>query len=88
MYTHDNETDADATYQTMLENIPVDDPQELTLPRADVVTFDPDIGDNHAGIVVRAGRLDFLITGLARDSVQAELMTLAGLVLARTAALQ
>jgi len=88
MYTHDNETDADATYQTMLENIPVDEPQVLTLPGADAVTFDPDIGDNHAGIVVRAGRLDFLITGLARDSVQAELMTLAGLVLARTAALQ
>jgi hypothetical protein len=88
MYTHDNETDAEATYQTMLENIPVDEPQELTLPGADVVTFDPDIGENHAGIVVRAGNLDFLITGLARDSVQAELMTLAGLVLARTAALQ
>src|SRR5687768_3202626 len=56
MYTHDNETDAEATYQTMLENIPVDEPHELTLPGADAVTFDPDIGDNHAGIVVRAGR--------------------------------
>lgn len=88
MYTHDNETDAEATFETMLENIPVDEPQELTLPGADAVTFDPDIGDNHAGIVVRAGRLDFLITGLARETVQAELMTLAGVVLTRTAALQ
>lgn len=88
MYTHANVTDAESTYQTMLENIPVDEPQELTLPGADVVTFDPDIDENHAGIVVRAGRLDFLITGLARDSVQAELMTLAGLVLSRTAELQ
>jgi hypothetical protein len=88
MYTHDNVTDAQATYQTMLENIPVDEPQQLTLPGADVVTFDPDIGEDHAGIVVRAGNLDFLITGLARDSVQAELMTLAGLVLERTATLQ
>jgi hypothetical protein len=88
MYTHDNETDAEATYQTMLANIPIGEPQDLTILGADQVTFDADIGDNHAGIVVRAGRLDFLITGLARDSVQAELMTLAGLVLARSATYQ
>ena len=88
MYTHASQADAQATYETMLENIPMDAPETLTLPGADEVTFDADIGDNHAGIAVRAGNLDFLITGLNRDTVQAELLTLAGLVLARSAELQ
>jgi hypothetical protein len=81
-------TDAEATYESMLENIPVDAPVTLTLPGADEVTFDADIGADHAGIVVRAGTLGFLITEPNRDSAQAELMALAGLVLTRSAQLQ
>jgi len=85
VYTHQDTTDADATFQTVLADAPFDQPQQLTLPGADKVVFDPEVTDNHAGIAVQAGRLVFTISALARDSSQSELMTLAGLVLQRAA---
>jgi hypothetical protein len=85
VYTHQDSNDADATYQTILENAPFDQPQQLTLPGADKAVFDPEVTDNHAGIAVQAGKLVFTISALARDSSQSELMTLAGLVLQRAA---
>ena len=88
VYTHASDTEADATVQTIVDNIPMDEPQEVTLPGADEALFDADIGENHAAIAFRAGKAAFVITGLARDSVQAELTTLAGLVLTRSAAIQ
>ena len=88
VYAEGSEEDAAATFQTIVDNAPFDDPQELAIPGADEVLFDPEISEDHAGIAVRAGRLAFTISALARDSVQQELMTLAGLVLARSADLQ
>jgi hypothetical protein len=85
VYTHQDTTDADATFQTILADAPFDQPQQLTLPGADKVVFDPEVTDNHAGIAVQAGKLVFTISALARDSSQSELMTLAGLVLQRAA---
>jgi hypothetical protein len=87
MYTHENEDDALTTLETVRENAPFEDDQEIAIPGAGQVNYDPDLGDNHAGIVVQAGRLTFAIYGLARDSSQVELTTLAGLVLARSASL-
>jgi hypothetical protein len=83
VYTEVSEADAEETYETILENVPFDG-QDVTLPGADQAQFDPSTGDDNAGIVVRAGRLVFTISGLARDSAQAELTTLAGLVLQRS----
>ena len=88
VYTETSEADAEETYQTVLDNAPFDAGQQLTLPGADEAEFDPEVSDNHAGIAVRAGKLVFSISGLARDTAQAELMTLAGLVLARSTAVQ
>jgi hypothetical protein len=88
VYSHDSEAEAEDTLQTIADNIPLDKPQELTIPGADEVLFDDDTGDNHAAIAFRAGRAAFVIVGLARDSVQAELTTLAGLVLTRSTAIQ
>jgi hypothetical protein len=88
VYTQDTESEAEETLQTIVENIPMDEPEELTLPGADEAMFDADTGDNHAAIAFRAGRAAFVITGLARDTVQSELMTLAGLVLTRSTAIQ
>jgi hypothetical protein len=88
MYTHDNEADAAATLETIRQEAPFDGDQTVTLPGADVARYDADVGDNHAGIVVQAGKLTFVIYGLARDSSQAELTTLAGLVLTRSQSVQ
>jgi hypothetical protein len=88
VYPAASEADAESTFDTVLENVPMDNPQSVPVPGADEVAFDADIGDNHAGMAVRAGRLTFFVTGLARDTVQAELTTLAGLVLSRSSALQ
>jgi hypothetical protein len=85
VYTHQDSNDADETFQAILENAPFDEPQQLSLPGADKVVFDPEVTDNHAGIAVEAGKLVFTISALARDSSQSELMTLAGLVLQRAA---
>lgn len=87
VYTEASEADAQETYQTVLENATYDG-QAVTLPGADEAEFDPEVTDDHAGIAVRAGKLVFTISGLARDTAQAELMTLAGLVLSRSTAIQ
>ena len=83
VYTHANEQEAIDTFDTIVENAPFEGTTELTLPGAASVLFDPGVSDDHSGILVRAGRLVFTIAGLARDSAQAELTTLAGLALAR-----
>jgi len=84
MYTHQDASAAGDTLQTVLENAPFDSPQELTLPGAQRVVFDPEISDdNHAGIAVQAGKLAFAIYGLSKDTSQAELTALAALVLQR-----
>jgi hypothetical protein len=84
VYTHADETEAEATYQTVLDSIPVDEPQEVPLPGADEVVIDPSTGDGeHAGIVVRAGRLVYTISTRSGDEAQAQLTALAALVLAR-----
>ena len=85
VYTHAQAAEATETFDTIVENAPFDETQELTLPGADDVLFDADIGDDNAGILVRSGNLVYTISGLARDSAQAELMTLAALVLQRGA---
>jgi hypothetical protein len=87
MYPQQSASDAAATVDTILENAPFEHPQELTLAGADRAVFDPDVGDNHAGIAVQKGKLAFAIYGLSRDSAEAELTTLAGLVLQRASAL-
>ena len=87
VYTEASDADAQETYQTVLENAPFDG-QDVTLPGADEAQFDSEVDPGHAGIAVRAGKLVFTISGLSRDTAQAELTTLAGLVLSRSAALQ
>ena len=89
VYTHANETDAEATFQTILENVPVDEPQEVPLPGADETIIDPEIGNGqHAVIVVRKGPLVYTISTRSGDDAQTQLLALAGLVLARSGALQ
>jgi hypothetical protein len=83
VYTHETAGEAAETFETVLENAPFDEQIDVTIPGAEVVKFDPDVGDDHAGIVVRSGNLAYAIYGLARDSAQAELTALAALVLQR-----
>ena len=87
VYTHASEAQAVDTWETVQENVPIQGGQAATVPGAAQAVFDPDLGDGNAGMVVQSGRLVILVTGLSRDSAQAELTTLAGLVLARGSAL-
>ena len=65
----------------------MDDAQPFYVQRAAQSVFDSDIGDGSAGMAAQAGRLTLSVSGLSRDTAQAELATLAGLVIARGAAL-
>jgi hypothetical protein len=85
VYTHAQSSEAAETFDTIVENAPFDEPQDLTIPGTEDVIFDADIGDDNAGILVRSGNLVYTISGLARDTAQAELLTLAGLVIQRAA---
>ncbi len=87
VYTHADESEAEATYETIIENVPMDDPQPFYVPGSAQSVFDSDIGDDSAGMVAQAGRLTVFVSGLSRDTAQTELAALAGLVLARGAAL-
>lgn len=88
VYADTREADAEGTFQTILDNAPFDGSQTLIIPGADEVQFDPQISDDSAGIAVRAGRVSFTIGLPSGDAAQAQAMALAGLVLARSAALQ
>jgi len=87
VYTEASEADAEETYETVLENAPFDG-QDVTVPGADQAQFDPEVTDDHAGMAVRAGNLVFTISGLARETAQAELTALSTLVLTRSSAVQ
>jgi hypothetical protein len=85
VYTHAQPADAAETFDTIVENAPFDEPVDLPMSGTEDVIFDADIGDDNAGILVRSGNLVYTISGLARDSAQAELLALAGLVIQRGA---
>jgi hypothetical protein len=87
VYTDDNAQDAEATFDTVVENLPMDDPQPFYVPGSAQSVFDADIGDGQAGLVAQAGRLTVFVSGLSRDAANAELATLAGLVITRGASL-
>ena len=87
VYTHADASEAEETFDTILENVPMDDPQPFYVQGAAQSVFDSDIGDGSAGLAAQAGRLTLFVSGLSRDTAQAELATLAGLVIARGASL-
>jgi hypothetical protein len=87
VYTHADVTEAEETYDTIIANVPMDDPQEFYVAGSAQSAFDSDIGDGSAGMVAQAGRLTLFVSGLSRDTAQTELATLAGLVVARGASL-
>jgi hypothetical protein len=87
VYTHDTAPEAEETFDTVVENVPMDDAQPFYVQGAAQSVFDSDIGDDQAGLVAQAGRLTLFVSGLSRDSAQVELATLAGLVIARGASL-
>ena len=88
VYADASEAEAEDTFQTILDNAPFDGSQALIIPGADEVQFDPEIGEDSAGIAVRAGRVSFTIGLPSGDAAQAQAMALAALVLARSTALQ
>lgn len=83
VYTEASAPDAADTFQTIANNVPIDEPVELMLPGTEQVVFDADTGDGNAGIFVQSGQVVYTISGLARESAQAELLALAALVLQR-----
>jgi hypothetical protein len=83
VYTHTDASEAEATYDTVIENVPMDDPQPFLVQGAAQSAFDSDLGDGRAGMVAQAGRLVVFVSGVSRDTAQAELAALAGLVIAR-----
>jgi len=87
VYTDDSAADADATFDTVVENVPMDDAQPFYVQGAAQSVFDSDIGDDSAGLAAQAGRLTVFVSGLSRDTAQVELATLAALVIARGSSL-
>lgn len=87
VYSHGSAAEAEETFDTVVENVPMDDAQPFYVQGAAQSVFDSDIGDDQAGLVAQAGRLTVFVSGLSRDSAQVELATLAGLVIARGASL-
>ncbi|HUR15656.1 MAG TPA: hypothetical protein VMZ33_00095, partial [Candidatus Limnocylindrales bacterium] len=88
VYTHADASEAEETFATVVENVPMDDPQPFYVPGSAQSVFDSDIGDDSAGMVAQAGRLTVFVSGLSRDTAQAELAALAGLVIARGSSLK
>lgn len=91
IYVDETPGDAEATYDTIIENAPFDAGEQVTIAGADEAEIDMEITgveDDTSGIVVRTGRVTFTIGGPARDEARAQLQTLAETVVQRVASLR